>query len=184
MRKRLAFLVGLLLVLSGSYMSEAAGQDCPYNLGTEDVEMEIVNIIFTDHVPGVTGNRMTVEGERLEKFRIAIVTVKVKKPAGKRLSVAAADLTLHYEAGSTLDVAPCEGLSTFSQVMDMDRPINLPSVAGPGWVKQTTGARCTQADEVYFDATFRGIEPEIGKVWLCVGQPTTTTPFISRGWKP
>ena len=36
----------------------------------------------------------------MSKFRVALVTIKITKPSGRRISIAAADLTLHYYHGT------------------------------------------------------------------------------------
>jgi len=187
---------GALLVLLGSAIigpdlpnpAGAAGikvapKSCPYLVRFDQVKMEIVEIAYTDEVEGVDGNRMKLSEEKRKHFRLALVTVRVRKPAGMRLSVAAADFTIHYYHGGEPEVAPCEGISSFSQALDVDRPMKLPRTQGPGWVKQTTGARSTQAAEVYIDTVFAMVEPDTREVWICVGQPTTTQPFMSQGWK-
>jgi len=199
MRTRLALRSGplaafvLLFLTMGPYRSGHAAsgrigigrgtRSCPYVVPFQQVKMEIVEIMFTDEVPGVNGNRMRLTGERKKKYRLGVVAIKVQKPAGMRLSVAAADFTIHYYHGDQTEVAPCEGISTFSSTLDVDRPMMLPRMQGPGWVKQTTGARCTQASVVYIDAVFALMEPDTRECWICVAQPTTTRAYVSRGWR-
>lgn len=145
--------------------------------------MEIAEIKYVDRVEGQGGVTLKVPPDRLNQFRIAFVTIRVKKPAGKAITVAAADLTLHYNHGGSQEVAPCEGISTFSKNLDDERPLTIYRQSGPGWVKQTTSLRSTEATEVYFDALFHLIEPEIREVWLCVAQPTTERGFLTSGWQ-
>jgi len=156
---------------------------CPYLVRFDQVKMSIAEIRYTTEIQGMDGNRMKMPQDKQDKFRYAVVAIRVRKPAGMRLSLAAADLTIHYYHGTAIEAAPCEGISTFSTTLDVDRPMKLPRMQGPGWTKMTTGARATQASEVYFDAVFAMVEPDTREVWLCVGQPTTTQPYISKGWK-
>jgi hypothetical protein len=144
--------------------------------------MEIVDERFAAEVQGSNGVRLRVSPKHKDKFRTAIVTIKVTKPRGRRFRLAAADLTLHYHHGQNREVAPCEGISTFNRTRDEDRPIELSRTMGPGWVKKCTGPRSTQASVVYFDAVFHNVEHNIREAWLCVGQPTTRAAFRSGGW--
>lgn len=170
-------------------VGEAAGESqdgsvtgCPYAVPLGQVEMEIVEIFFTDVVHGIDGNQMKLDDEKKEKFRLGVVAIKIIKPAGESLEIAAADLTLHYNHGDDTEAAPCEGLSGFSTTLDVDRPMKLSRVMGPGFTKQATGARSTEASEIYVDATFAYLEPDIRECWICVGQPSTTEPYVAPGW--
>lgn len=160
----------------------AMGKSCPLTVPATSVLMEIVDIVFTDVVQGAGGNKMALNEEQKKNLRLGLVTVKVTKPAGMRLSLAAADLTLHYYHGSEAEVAPCEGISSFSTSLDTDRPMELSKTMGPGFTKQHTGARATQVSVLYFDAVFGFMEPDTKECWLCVGQPSTSAPFASKGW--
>jgi hypothetical protein len=158
--------------------------ECPYVLLSRGVTMEIAEIKYVESVQGVDGNTLKMPAEQIDKFRLGVVTVRVEKPTGKRLAIAAADLTLHYNHGQSQEVSPCEGLSTFTRQPDEERPVKLFKGAGPGWIKQTTGLRATEASEIYFDAIFHLVEPDIREVWLCVGQPSTPKAFPTAGWTP
>jgi len=159
----------------------AAQFECPYQGLPEGVSMEIAEIRYVEEVRGVDGNVLRIAPEQRDRFRIALVTIRVTKPAGRRLTVAAADFTLHYNHGSAQEVAPCEGISSFSRELEGERNMKMPRMMGPGWIKQTTGLRATEATEVYFDAVFHLVEPEIREVWLCVAQPTRPQAFLTRG---
>jgi len=187
--RSLRFGVILPVMIAAAYVlgmaSNAAAQtECPYLILSRDVTLEIAEIKFIDQVQGVDGNSLRVPTEQQDKFRLALVTIRIKKPAGKRLTVAAADFTLHYNHGSSQEVAPCEGISTFTRNLDDERGMKLFRGAGPGWVKQTTGLKATEASEIYMDAVFHLIEPEIREVWLCVAQPVTEKCFLTNGWSP
>ena len=131
---------------------------------------------------GVDGNRMAVPQDRRDKYRYALVTLRIRKPAKLKLTIAAADLALHYFHGNEAEVAPAEGLSTFSTTLDGERPLRIPQMQGPGWVKQTTGTRATEAAEIFCDAAFALVEPDVRECWIAVGQPSTQAPFVSKGW--
>jgi len=161
-------------------------RSCPYvlNLGDPNVTVEIDRIVFTDTVLGVDGNGMVIQPEQRDLYRLAVTTLKITKPAGRHLSVAACDLTLHYFYGEDTEAAPCEGISTLTETREADRPVKLPTVSGPGFVKMTTGVRATQASVVYMDAVFAYVEPNVRECWICVAQPTTTAPYVcpSPAW--
>lgn len=152
-----------------------------------NVTMEITGIRFSTSIDADNGS-MTKRDipEVRSHFRFALVTVKVSKPAGMQLTVAACDLTLHYFHADHSEAAPCIALSTWNKVEDEDRPLTFGTLSGdsPGFVKKTTGVRASEATAVYFDAVFDNIEPDITNVWLCVAQPSTETPFKSKGWSP
>ncbi len=161
----------------------AAGGDCPYLAASAEVSMEIVRIAFTDVVAGVDSTKRLTP-EAMEKYRFAVVTIRVNKPAGKALSVAAADLTLHYKHGDDQEVAPCEAISGFSTAEEVDRPVKFSKTPGPGWVKQSAGPKSCEAEELYFDAVFGLIEPDIREAWLCVARPANPKPYVvQEGWK-
>jgi hypothetical protein len=159
-----------------------AGGRCPYVTLQGQATAEIAAITFTDVVHGINGVRMKIPDAMKKKFRIALVTIRVRKPAGMRLTIPAAALTLHYYHGSDTECAPCEGISSFSRTLDMDRPVRMSKNPGPGFVKQTTGARSTQSTEVYFEAVFNFIERDIKRCWLCVGQPSASQAYVTQGW--
>lgn len=159
------------------------GKAAPFFVPMDQAEVTIAGVLFVDEVQGVDGNRMKVPAKSADKFRYALVTIRIKKPAGAKLTIASADLTLHYYHGNEPEVAPCEGISTFSTSADSERPMKLPQMQGPGWLKQTTGARAAEATEVFVDAVFAMIEPEIKEVWVGISQPSTRAAFISKGWQ-
>ena len=155
---------------------------------TKDVTMEIANIKFLKSIQTVAG-LYQVNSQYTNTYRYALITVKVNKPAGSSLSVAACDFSLHY----TLDVqyktsyiSPCVGLSSFNKFEDEDRPLTLgdKTMVGPGYVNSTTGEHAKEASTVYFDVLFCNIETNINNIWLCVAQPTTKTPIATKGWTP
>jgi hypothetical protein len=180
-------------VLVGSHIAmyaeaPAAGltADCPLVLDmSEGISGETVNVQFVDEVHGVAGNQIVLTPEQKAKFRLALVTFKIRKPAGKRVSLAAADCTLHYYHADKAEVAPSEGISQFSASNgpDVERPMDLSRSMGPGFVKAITGAKATAADEVFVDVVFCFMEPDTNNCWMCVAQPLSKKPFTSQGWK-
>jgi hypothetical protein len=173
------------LVVAQSLLNSGGGKSCPLVLAYDQgIKAEVVGIIFTDEVQGSSGNRMRLNEDQKAKMRIGVVSIKITKPAEQRLTLAAADVTLHYFHGENAEVSPCEGISAFSTNNDADRPMELSRTMGPGFVKQTTGARATAASEVYIDAVFGFIEPNTSEVWICLGQPGVKQGFKTKGWFP
>jgi hypothetical protein len=168
-------LVGSCLALS----TWAQDSDVPLVVPLNEVKMEIKEINYLEQVEG-----LKVQADKRDKYRIALVTIQFTKPAGRAIEVAAADLTLHYTHGGEAEVAPCEGISSFNQTLSEDRAMKMFNQSGPGWIKQRTAVRATQATVVYMDAAFALIEPDISDVWLCVGQPVQIRTFKTPGWKP
>ncbi len=176
----------MAMLLSGEpslaqlFAGSGTAGSCPYIIRER---LEIVDILFVTEVAGDLGNRMAVPEERLNEFRIALVHVRVRKPPGAVFRLPAAALSLHYRTRSGFEeVAPCEGISQLVTSADADAPIRFPPFAGPGWVKQLTGPRASQADTVYFYAVFDLVEPDVSEVWLCISQPAQPQPFRTNGW--
>jgi len=185
MKKTNALLLGSLLVslASNALMNPTAlgaENDCPLVAAPAGIKLEIADIQFVTTLVGDNGT-MRLPADKADKFRLALVTLRLKKPVGSSLTIAAADLTLHYTHGDGVEVAPCEGISSFNQSLASDRSVTFFASPGPGWVKKTTGVRATQSGEVYLDAVFNLVEPTIRDVWVCVAQPVTPV-FASRGW--
>lgn len=161
----------------------ASGRKAPLVLDPGSAAIEIVDVSFVDEVTGIDGNRMKMSEQHKDKFRIGVVTLKITKPPNERLTLAAADLTLHYFHGEEVEVAACEGLSVFSAARDSDRPIKMPPHRGPGFVKQTTGNLTTKSSVVYVDAIFGFIEPNISDMWIAIARPTSPAPYrVAAGW--
>jgi len=182
--------LAVLLALCGLVPSASAavaeefgvrGKTAPLVIPLDQVKIEIANVKFEVEVQGVDGPMRMPENRR-DKYRLALVTLRVRKPPGMKLTVAAADLTFHYWHGSDPEVAPAEGLSSFSTSLEDDRPMKLWQSMGPGWVKQTTNPRATEAGEVYVDVVFHMIEPDTRECWIGVAQPSQQAPYIAKGW--
>jgi hypothetical protein len=182
----------LVLTLGTAYQERMIGDTkslavraCPYHvpLGPQ-YQMEIVRMRFTVRVENPLYARQ-IPDIAMQEYRFAVVTLKIIKPAGQSLSLAAADLSLHYYHGEDTEVAPCEGLSWFKNEAESDAPLLLSPLSGPGFIKQTTGPVATAGTTVYIDAVFAFVEPDTKKCWICVGHPATTEPFVcpSPAWE-
>lgn len=102
----------LMLTLGAVYQGQMIGhaesqlpRTCPHlmQLGPQ-CQVEIVRMSFTDQVESLLYLHQIPDSAR-EEYRFAIVTLKITKPAGASLSLAAADLTLHYYHGRETEVA-------------------------------------------------------------------------------
>ncbi len=175
----------LLLTLGAAYQGQQrigpaeslSLRTCPHvmELGPQ-CQVEIVRMSFTDHVESLLYFHQIPNAAR-EEYRFAVVTLKITKPAGRSLSLAAADLTLHYYHGRETEVAPCEGLSWFKGDSEADMPILMNPVPGPGFIKQTTSPEGTAGATVYIDAVFGFMEPDTRECWICLGHPAAGQPF-------
>jgi len=157
------------------------GKTAPLFLPLDQVKIEIANVKFEVEIQGVDGPMRMPENRR-DKYRLALVTLRIRKPPGMKLTIAAADLTFHYYHGTDPEVAPAEGLSYFSTSIDGDRPMKLWQSMGPGWVKQTTNPRATEAGELYVDVVFHMIEPDTRECWVGIAQSCQQAPYIAKGW--
>jgi hypothetical protein len=177
--------VALLAIILSTATGSANSfiRKCPYllDLNGGGLKAEVVEISFPEVVQGIDGNRIAMPENKKDKYRLALVTIKITKPAGKRLTAAAADFTLHYCHGNGDEVAPCEGISWFNTVKDSDRPMKLARITGPGWIKQTTGARATKSAVVYIDAVFSYTELDMKNCWICLGQSAMDSPYECNG---
>ena len=182
----------LVLALGAMYQGPMMGnaeskpsRTCPHHmqLGPQ-CQMEIASMSFTNRIESPLFLRQIPDSERQE-YRFAVVTLKITKPAGESLSLAAADLTLHYYHGDETEVAPCEGLSWFKSDPGSDVPILMSLIPGPGFIKQTTDPAGTSGTIVYIDAVFGYMEPDTRECWICLGHPATTEPFVcpAPAWK-
>jgi hypothetical protein len=175
----------LLLTLGAAYQGQGIGRTeslslrtCPHVMPVgPQHQVEIVRMSFTDHVESLLYLHQIPDAARNE-YRFAVVTLRITKPAGQSLSLAAADLTLHYYHGRETEVAPCEGLSWFKNDPNAKMPILMNPVPGPGFVKQTTSPKGTAGTIVYIDAVFGFMEPDTRECWICIGHPVAPEPFI------
>ena len=180
--------LGLGVLYQGRMSGNTAGppsRTCPYHVLLDpQCQVEMVRMSFTNRIESLLYARQFPD-QQTEEYRFAVVTLKIIKPAGESLSLAAADLTLHYYHGSEMEVAPCEGLSWFKSDAGSDVPILMNPIPGPGFIKQTTSPTGTNGTIVYIDAIFGFMEPDTRECWICIGHPATTEPFVcpSPAWK-
>lgn len=176
----------LALTLAGNVVSLAQPSSpgrCPLWLDpASGVRLQVVDVQFVEEIDGVDGNALRVPREKSGFARIALVTVRVQKAPNQKLTIAAADFSLHYNHAGGYEVHPCEGISFFSTAKEGERPMILPGVPGPGSVKTSTGPNATRAQEVYFDAAFWVFGSSVRNMWLCIGQPVSQEPCWADSW--
>jgi hypothetical protein len=173
-----------LLALAGASSAQSS-REAPLVLEFQQgIKAELVSLTFMKEVTDGT-RRMRVPDDKVAKFRLAVATIKITKPAGTQFTLACADLTLHYYHAAETEVTPCEGMSSFTSSLDSDREVSLSTTNGPGFLKKTTATRSTEAAVVYVDALFGSMEPDTREAWIAVGQVSDRNrPFISKGWQP
>jgi hypothetical protein len=180
---RAAMLVAPLLGGLAGAPQPQPGREAPLVLDFQQgIRAELVDLSFVETVADGT-RTMTVAGDKKGRYRLGIATVKISKPAGTRLTLACADLTLHYYHGEEAEVVPCEGMSLFTSRIDSEREVLLGNSDGPGFLKKSTAPRTTETDTVYVDVLFASMEPDTREAWIAVAQVADRTrPFVSRGW--
>ena len=102
----LLFGQGTMLAQTPGGSASSERRECPLTV-SPSVKMEVTNIIFMDKLQGIGGRSLTIPDDKHDQWRLGVVTIKITKPAGSRLTLAAADLTLHYYHGDKTEVAPC-----------------------------------------------------------------------------
>jgi hypothetical protein len=180
----------LLLALGGVYPEPVSAstesktaRTCPHQVGPQ-CQVEIARMSFPSSIESLLGTARIPEQAR-GKYRFGVATLKVTKPAGESLTLAAADLTLHYYHGDDTTVVPCQGLSWFKGDANSDAPILVNPMLGPGFISQTTGPALANSTVIYIDAVFAYMESDTRECWICVGRPTTTEPYVcpAPAWK-
>ena len=157
-------------------VGQEAKQNAPRSLDLSKVKIRIVDVAFVKELTGVNA---TYRQKNPDKYRAAILTLEVKKPAGESITIQAQDLALHYSYGSNADVSKCSGLSTFSSTKDVDRPMSLYAM---GYGSVATGTATTKGDVVFIDVFFDTIEPDVSKLHLLVAQPIGAS-LETKGWQ-
>lgn len=180
MSRRLLFGLALIFFSAVGVVVYAAQKSCPAVVSLQDCRVSIMKMEFPSEIQNGTV-KMTEPNK--EKYHFAVITLRVEKPAGHRLILPAADISLHYRRGSgdSFDVSPCEALSAFSTALNEDRRLDCFQGMGPGWVKSATGQTATAAKVVYLDAIFAKVERDVTDAWICIGQPGTPN-FPTSGW--
>ena len=154
----------------------AEGKTCPMVLDLGgSVKARIVGVRFADEVKSVDQKLIMPSGQR-EPLRFCIVTLRIEKPAGKRLALAAADLTAHYWHADEALVTPCIGLSHFSATPDADRPMQLVPFSGFAFIRSVTGASTTQSTALFVDAVFGYVPGDTRELWVCTARPVQDQP--------
>ena len=145
---------------------------------------ELVGLRFLERVEG-SNRSIFINEDNIGKYRMGVATIAITKPAGAELTIACADVTLHYYYdGDSSDVLPCIGLSTFSTVENTDREIELrPVNTGPGLLKKATRSASNASSAVFIDAVFTGLEPTTREAWIAIGNVDAPGPFIAEGWE-
>jgi len=180
----------LVLALGSVYQGPVIGnaesktsRTCPHQLSPQ-CQVEIARMSFPSRIESLLGTAR-IPDEAREGYRFGVVTLKITKPAGESLTLAAADLTLHYYHGDDMTVVPCQGLSWFKSDANSDAPILVNPLLGPGFISQTTGPGLTSSTVIYIDAVFAYMESDTKECWICIGRPATTEPFVcpSPAWR-
>lgn len=185
--------IGLLTLMLGvtydgrmmGTLENPSARTCPYQVQlSPPAQFEIVQMSFMSRIESLRYEHR-IPATAADQYRFAVVTLKITKPAGTSLSLAAADLTLHYYHGNEEEVAPCEGLSWFKSEPTSQVPLLMNPIPGPGFIKQTTSPGMAGSTTVYLDVVFGFMEPDTKECWVCIGQPAMTQPFVcpSPAWK-
>jgi len=168
-----AVLIGLGAVV---VRSQEAEPGVPALLNPADTRFEIVDATF---ITELTGDNADYAEKKPDQYHALVATVKVTKPAGRALTLHPADFALHYRrASGDHDVAPCNGISTFSTDRGVDRTMSFFS-AGFGSV--STGVTTQKSDVLYTDLFFQNMEPDTRELYLLVAQPVGAHLVVS-GW--
>lgn len=183
MKTRILLGVMVLCVVAAVH-SLVVGQEadevlCEDAVNLQKVSLRVVDVVFVEELKGA--NDKTFKETELEDYRGMVMTLEVRKPANEALSMYAQDFALHYDYGEDdTDVAPCQGISGFSGIKAVDRPMYLNQV---GRYKTTTGASTIKEPVVYVDLFFQYMEPTTSDLHLLVGQPIGPG-FKTAGWTP
>lgn len=176
--------VTLMLIIGAGLLLPAAVAAVLTAPGSFPADTCTVKITGVKYLAKVKAEEGTMEEADPKRYRYAVVTFQLEKPANRDIALAAADLTLHYRrADGSYDIAPCEALGGFTTGKEEDRALQMPGFSGPGWVKINTGAATRRAKTIYAEAVFGKLEPSAAKLWLAIAQPVTPE-YETKGWKP
>jgi hypothetical protein len=173
----LLFLVPLILGATGRASAGGDVSDIPQVIDMSKIKIEIVNALYVKKLDAA--NAKFDIGDEGNKYRGLVLTLRIQKPEGEELRLNAQDLSLHYRYGQESDIAPCNGVSTYSTQKDMDRTMSLFKVSRG---TSATGTATTQASVVYVDLFFNYIEADTSDMYLLVAQPVGVH-YKSSGWK-
>lgn len=149
------------------------GAALPGAIDVRAVSFEIEGAKFVEQITGLNG---TFRHNEPDKFRGLVLTVRITKPAGVEFVLHPADFALHYYHGNIPDVAPCHGMSFFSQKREDERQLMF---FQSGFGKMTSQS---ESRTVYLDLFFNGMEPDTGEMHLFVAQPVGAR-YVSSGWR-
>lgn len=173
------FLLAASLILGATGRGAAGGDvsEIPQIIDMSKVKIEIIGALYVKKLDA-TNAKFDI-GEEGNKYRGLVLTLRIQKPEGEELRLNAQDLSLHYRYGQESDIAPCNGLSTYSTQKDMDRTMSLFKISRG---TSATGTSTTQASVVYVDLFFNYIESDTSDLHLLVAQPAGAY-YKSSGWK-
>jgi len=148
--------------------------------GALDLRNLRIEVLKTRFVRELTAANASYRQPRPDKFRGLLLTVRIRKPRGRALTLYTQDFSVHYTyAGAKFDVAPCQGISAFSTRRSADRPLRLSAQCR---LSSSTGAAAMRADTVYVDLFFDFFERDTSELHLLVGRPVGA-PLKTSGWK-
>lgn len=180
-RAVLASVLALVALMAGVSLSSAQQGDAaaapPFVLSMEDLQFRIADATFVSEYQGANGS--SFKETQMDQYRGLVLTVEVRKPAGKELTLVAQDISLHYNYGTSSDVAGCFGLSAYSAEKDADRAMSL---YPGGYGRSATGLSTTKASVVYVDMFFQNMEPSTSQLHLFIAQPVGAS-FETTGWE-
>jgi hypothetical protein len=158
---------------------------CPAFVDIQNgIAAEIVSVRLSDEIQGMDRKLVMPPVRHQERLKFCTVTLRITKPAGRRLTLAAADLTAHFWRRDEPQVTSCLGLSPFSIEKDSFRPMQFMPTEGFLFIRASTGASTTPAAEVFVDAVFPFVPADAGQLWICLGQPIGKQPYVWAAPQP
>ncbi|HEX9933738.1 MAG TPA: hypothetical protein VGB38_00975 [bacterium] len=159
-----------------SVTGQTGQRPAPSLVNLQEVSFRMISHTF---ITELDASNATYKMTQPDEYRGIVVTVEVKKPAGKALTLYMQDFCVHYNYGeSDSDISPCKGISAFSTSQDVDRPMTLRNTHRGS---SATGTSTTAASTLYIDFFFDYFEPTTKDLYLFVGQPCTQ-PYYTNGW--
>ena len=167
--------VCLLANCKFSHSQTNTSSDVPGAVDRGRISAKVVEVKYVTQLEGVNAR---YKQDKPEMYRGLVLTLEVTKPAGEELKLYAQDFSPHYAYEGGFDIAPCQGISTFSTEKEADRPFIL-STAGRGCA--STGTTTTRACKLYVDLFFDMMESSTRKLHLMLARPASPA-FETRGW--
>ena len=167
----------------GDLAATVGRMGCPAFVDLQNgVAAEIVSVRLSDEIQGT--KLVMPPRQQQERLKLCLVTLRITKPAGQRLTLAAADLTAHFWRRDEPQVTSCVGLSPFSIEKDAFRPMQFVVPTEVFFVRASTGVSTTQAAEVFVDAVFPFVPADAGQLWVCLSQPICKQPYVFAAPQP